>query len=239
MKANLLLGLAALLALGGCAQRGLSPAAQSQNNAQILQMSFDESRSRSQRCLAGVAKNPSAQYVYANIIYENQNSPNKIELLASNAKLADSQRKYLLEYISLLQSCRQEVTANLVDYPSIIAALNRGYGDGDIIFADLLAKKITIGEANRQKVKLQARIQEEVTAAGNAIRNGYINQYNQDMNRQVAEDNNRRAIAASYLMNMQNNQTQQNIANQNQFNNNRPINTNCTRYGNQVNCTSQ
>ena len=107
---------------------------------------------------------------------------------------------YLLEFYSQIQGCRPIITAGLSNYPSIISTFNRGFGDSDILFADLLAKRITIGEANTEKVKLIGKTIEDTTSAVAAIRIGYTTQYNQDMNRQEAEDNSKRAIAAGYLM---------------------------------------
>ena len=183
----------------GCAQQ-ITPASQEQNNAKIFNAAIIQSAQRATQCLEEISKNPSVQYVYATILFENPTSPNKIELLASTAKLADSQKKYLLEFYSQIQGCRPIITAGLSNYPSIISTFNRGFGDSDILFADLLAKRITIGEANTEKVKLIGKTIEDTTSAVAAIRIGYTTQYNQDMNRQEAEDNSKRAIAAGYLM---------------------------------------
>ena len=49
-------------------------------------------------------------------------------------------------------------------------------------------------------MKLIGKTIEDTTSAVAAIRIGYTTQYNQDMNRQEAEDNSKRAIAAGYLM---------------------------------------
>ena len=183
----------------GCAQQ-ITPAVQEQNNAQIFNAAINQAAQRATLCLEEMTQNPSVQYVYANILFEKPTSPNKIELLASTAKLADSQKKYLIEFYSLLQACRPQITAGLSDYPSIISTFNRGFGDSDILFADLLAKRITIGEANTEKVKLVGKTIEDTTNAVAAIRIGYNAQYNQDMNRQEAEDNSKRAIASGYLL---------------------------------------
>ena len=64
-----------------------------------------------------------------------------------------------------------------------------------------------------------------------AMNNQYYQQVNQENQARQAEDMQRRAIAAQYLMNMQNINAAQQM-------NNRPVTTNCNRFGNQVNCTT-
>ena len=100
------------------------------------------------------------------------------------------------------------------------------------VYAKLLSKEITIGQANREKTTRFSKLNSDTTNASQEIDNKLSSQHNQEVQATQAQDAQRRAIAAQYLINLQNINAQQQM-------NNKPVNTTCNRYGNQVNCTTQ
>lgn len=177
--------------------------------------------------------------VDSDVLFVRDDSPNKISLMSSNAKISEPQKKALLEYLSANQECRNIVKERLHSFQALSLSYENFFGEMDIVYANLISKKITIGQANQERAKLMTKGKTDYANGIAALNNQYSQQINQENQVRQAEDMQRRAIASQYLMNLQNINAQQQINYQNQLNNNRPVNTNCTRYGNQVNCTSQ
>jgi hypothetical protein len=184
----------------------------------------------------------SFQLVDSQIIVRKEDSVNKMELLSSTSKVNEKQKKAILSVYKVVQECRKNLKDGLRGYPTLLSAVNTRFGGTDITTANLVSKKITIGEANQELAKIFSVYISEYNSFAANIDTQYNNQRNQEVQSAKAEEMQRRAIASQYLMNQQAINAQQNIANQqrlqNQLNNNRIINTNCNRMGNSVNCTS-
>lgn len=176
------------------------------------------------------------------ILFDGEDSPNKLTLMSSDAKITEPQKKALLEAVTASQECRTGLKQNMASFPALLPAYENFFGEMDIVYANLLTKKITIGQANQEKAKLAAKAKTEYMNGISAMNNQYSQQVNQENQARQAEDMQRRAIAAQYLMNQQSINAAQQMNNQNQLNNqinnNKPVTTNCNRFGNQVNCTS-
>ena len=185
---------------------------------------------------------PSVNLVDKEVLFAKDSDPNKVMLMSSTAKINPAQRKALLDYIQANQKCRAIIRSELGGFPSLVTVYENYYGDTDIMYSKLVSKEITIGEANRQKVQLLAKLKTEYTAATGAMNDRYNAQINQEVQAAQADAAQRRAIAAQYLMNQQSINAAQQMNNQNQLNqqllNNKPVTTNCNKFGNQVNCTS-
>ena len=170
--------------------------------------------------------------VDSQVLFYLDSSPNKVELMSSTAKITNAQKQALLTYLAANQKCRQLSRTELAQYPSFLLAYDNYFGDTDVVYARLIAREITIGEANRQKAAILAKAKTEATAAGEKMNNQFNAAINQEIQAAQAQEAQRRAIAAQYLLNQQNINAQQQM-------NNKPINTTCSRWGNQVNCTTQ
>lgn len=179
-----------------------------------------------------------AKIVDQEILVRNDSAPNKLELLSSTAKMTPKQKKALLDLLTAAGSCRKALTDGLSGYPSILAAVNSRYGDNDITYSKLISRKITIGDANQEMAQTFIRYSKEYNAATGSLDNQFNAQINREYQAAQAEEMQRRAIAAQYLMNQQAINAAQQINNQNQINNNRPRNTSCNRYGNTIDCTT-
>jgi len=239
--------------LAGCAQRQYQPVAQLQKENEF--QAIKNSGERVNECADGLRKEvPSfgkktdpavlaaTNIVDSQILFYTDTSPNKIELMASTAKITPGQKQALLTHLAANQKCRELSRSEFKTFPSFLIVYENYYGDTDIIYSKLISREITIGEANREKSKLLAKSKTDANAAAERLNNQYNSAINQEVQAAQNDAAQRRALATQYLMNQQNINAQQQINNQNQFNNsinrNKPVNTNCTRYGNQVNCTS-
>ncbi|HQT21000.1 MAG: hypothetical protein B7Y05_08190 [Polynucleobacter sp. 24-46-87] len=234
-----------ILGISGCVQRQYVPT-QSEIRKTNDVATVESAQGRFNRCQAEIVspqqKNPkllaSAEIVTKQVYYDKEDSPNKLDLMSSSAKISDKQKNALLDVLAANQLCRAGLKTDLGTFPSLLVVYENYYGEMDIVNAQLISKKITIGDANTQKAKLQVKAKSDYVTASTNLNNQYNAAISQESQARQAEDMQRRAIASQYLMNQQAINAQQQINQQNQINNSRPVNTNCTRMGNSVNCTS-
>lgn len=192
--------------------------------------------------LRNPTENPSSAAAFkvidTEVFYRQEDSPNKIALMTSEKKINKKQAALLLEGLQSFQKCRLGIKEGLSMYPTLLSPFENYYGEMDVVYSKLISGQITIGEANRQQSQLALKSKNEFTSNSNAL----AARYNADSNREIqtiqaaeqakqAADMQRRAIAAQYLMNQQNINAVQQM-------NNKPVTTNCNKFGNQVNCTS-
>jgi hypothetical protein len=254
---NLSLLIVAMVLLAGCVQRPyipqMTPAQSARENSVNT---VNSALSRVTACSEGLRETkpafdgdkrdlslaPSVNLVDKEVLFAKDSDPNKVMLMSSTAKISTAQRKALLDYIQANQKCRAIIRNELGGYPALVTVYENYYGDTDIMYSKLISKEITIGEANRQKAQLLAKLKTEYTSATGAMNDRYNAQINQEVQAAQADAAQRRAIAAQFLMNQQNINAAQQMNNQNQLNNqimnNKPVTTNCNKFGNQVNCTS-
>jgi hypothetical protein len=245
---GLLLVMSGLLA--GCIQRPYIPQmSPAQSNMEARKSQLESALGNLKSCGERI-RNPelnkktaqSFVIVANSVFFDKDDSPNKITLMSSDAKITEPQKKALLEVVTASQECRSIIKEGLRSFPALSPSYDNFYGEMDIVYANLLSKKITIGQANQEKSKLVAKAKAEYMNGISAMNNQYGQQVNQENQARQAEDMQRRAIAAQYLMNQQSINAAQQMNNQNQLNNqinnNKPVTTNCNRFGNQVNCTS-
>jgi hypothetical protein len=221
-----------LFGLSACANYGQQRQTQAQKESDVLFSKKAEWIKASNSCFDKVNSNPDFKIITTEILVDSESSPTKMVLMTSNAKLSDKQKKVFLEYLPVVQKCRAIDNQYQSYFPEAVA-VNRGYfSDMDIIYAKLIAREITIGQANRERASRIAKVQADFVTAESNIGKRLEAQHYQEVQAVSAQDAQRRAIAAQYLMNQQNINAQQQM-------NNRPVNTTCNRFGNQVNCTSQ
>lgn len=220
------------LGLSACANNVQYTPTQAQNQVSALMAKKTEWRSAVDACYQKLEANPVSQLVSTEVLFDGVNSPNKMTLMTSNLKLSEKQKKAFLEFLALNQKCRS-IDAQFQGYfPEVVALKNSYYADVDVVYARLVSREITIGQANREKEALRAKSQADAVAIEKRNVNELEAQHYQEVQARSAQDAQRRAIAAQYLMNQQNINAQQQM-------NNRSVNTTCNRFGNQVNCTSQ
>lgn len=234
-----------LVGISGCAQHQYVPT-QSEINKNNSINTVNAAQVNLKTCQDGVrgsGQNPKTlaaiEIVDKQVIYANADSPNKLELMSSTAKINDKQKNALLESISAFQKCREGIKSDLRSFQTLAVTYENFYGEMDIVYAQLISKKITIGDANTQKSQLALKAKTAYTTATSNLDNQYNSAINQEQQARQAEEMQRRALATQYLMNQQAISAQQQINQQNQINNNRPVNTNCYKIGNSVNCTTQ
>lgn len=247
MKKLQVLLLSVVTLLTGCAQQQyVSQRSPTQINMYLTQEKIESGMAYLKACNENI-RNPKIYSNYAeaymvvdsSVIFANDNSPNKVSLMASDAKITEPQKKALLVALSGAQLCREIIKDKFGSLPSLLSSFENSYGDMDIVYANLMSKKITIGQANQERAKLIAKAKNEYANAMASMNSQYNQQINQENQARQAENMQRRAIAAQYLMNQQAINAQQQINQQNQLNNRRPVQTDCYSIGISVSCTSQ
>jgi len=195
---------------------------------------YSEYSAATKECADSIGEKDTGKIVTSEILFSNPNATNKFSLLANPNKLSGSQKEALKEYLTDLQMCRNKTAEMIARLPAITANIIISYrNDSDIVYIQLLTDKITIGEANIKKSDLFTKFSSDLARANN----DYIRALN---DRNNADADRRQRAAAILVPYLQNNKPYQVPMPQVQQPIIRPsINTNCTTYGNQINCTSQ
>jgi hypothetical protein len=147
-----------------------------ETNARNFKDTWDKGIAKANNCIEQSTKDPSSLLVSKEILFVKLDSPNKIELMSSTAKITPTQSKALLASTQVSTPCRQEILEIFTSYPQIRAVYANYYGNLDIIYADLLSKRTTIGEANKQKALLLEKVTTERATVAKSIYDGFLNQ---------------------------------------------------------------
>ena len=232
-----------LILLAGCATNS--------NRTQAGQIADQNRKILADATVAGDAcsdtlkQTEAAKIVISQILFVNQTSPNKFELMSSKAKINQAQKEALKTFLTQASTCRQPgISASSRIDAAYVGVINRYYSKMDTIYLALLDDKFTIGDANRAKDKaIQERATEFATADAQ-----YIQKLQAMDNDEYAQRQRTAAILLPYMMqqNAINSQNQQNLYNQ-QMQNIRvntpvyiqPVTTTCQAVGNQVICNSR
>jgi hypothetical protein len=181
--------------------------------------------------------------LHAEILFENENSTNRFDLMTKNEYPTKEQIEYLKELIPQIIKCRTHQVEGYASTPFQLVAL-KFYNSQDEIYLKLIKSEITIGKANEERAKNISQQKSDWSKASTDL-DARLNAWHE------SEMAGRRQAAAAmmpFLMQQQQNQQmQQQLFYQQQMqniNNNRPIitsptTTNCIRYGNQIDCTTR
>lgn len=203
-----------LVSLAGC-----QTAAQQQFSHMNTDMSSTNDAVKA--CNLTVSSKPEYSALFAHAPWEGRPS---LAQLADQTKITDRERTLFIALASDYEPCRQIRLDGLSKVDRRAGdVLSASYVESDKVRVDLIQRKIGWGEyvtkmteiANRRRSNLQE-------AEQNAV-NGLNAQHQQELAR--------RAAVAQQMSEY--NQRQQLINSMN-----RPVNTSCSRFGNQVNCTT-
>ena len=243
-----LIAITTLLLIGGCVplnqgyqrQQTYTTSAESQSTQLAGKMKFGFDNSG--QCYKDLAASPIGEPVAKSILIMSDEQPNKYDLLTSKSKLNDSQKKSLKTFLTAATKCRQ-ILADSASGTAYATPIAKRDTESDAIYAKLLTGQMTVGEANTARDQLRIKFREELAAIGKSLDAGFKSSHNAE----VAAAERRRAAEIQAAQ-------QQQIINQNQqvINNQiiksmqpqppapvpLPVNTNCTRFGNSINCTS-
>ncbi len=181
--------------------------------------------------------------VYEEVFFENDESPNKFSMLANKNKPTNEQIELIKDAMPILTKCRSAVIDGHRSTPFLTVTL-KYYNAIDAMYIKLIRGEMTIGDANEERVKAVAQRKVDWATTGNELDSRLRAMHDSEMSgrRQAA------AAMLPYLMQQQQNQQfQQQMLYQQQMQNmmsNRPVMTaptmtNCSTYGNQINCTTR
>jgi hypothetical protein len=191
--------------------------------------SFNSAQRLANDCAQRVNGSEVGQKVSTQILALTDNSVARVGLMSSKSVASEEQIRLLLTYLSLNEECRKALKnfQSLTSLHNAVAAL---HGDFDVSYAKLIAKESTIGDVNRDRIAALDRFNRTLAE----ITSGVQQQMNQAAAEQEAA---RRAFATQYLLNQMRRPAYQVPVPQNTYK--PPVQTNCTRIGDTLNCTSR
>ncbi len=194
-------------------------------------------------CLDEIKEKTEIKRMNEELLFESENSENKFLLITKNEKPNAEQIELLKNAVPSATKCRQIIVGGLNGTPFQVVML-KYYNALDVVYLKLMKGEITIGGANEEKSKILAEHKTNWAQATAELDGRLRAMHNSEMEgkRQAAA-----AMMPYLLQQQQNNQMQQQLFYQQQMqniNNNRPIltsptTTNCSTFGNQINCTTR
>ena len=154
MKNIFKLSLIGIVLLSGCATNVApsNPVQVAKAPSPMTAMAPDHSGAVAKRlndCIIRGNQSADALLVDAQIIAVTRNNPHAKALFSSSDKLTDQQAKALTNYLSDANSCRPIALEGLS--PEKIVVYEDFFKKIDSVYADLIARKITIGVANQER----------------------------------------------------------------------------------------
>lgn len=181
--------------------------------------------------------------IYEEVFFENDMSANKFTMLANKNKPTNEQIELVKDAMPILTKCRSGVIDGHRGTPFLTVTL-KYYNAFDAMFIKLIREEMTIGDANEERVKANAQREIEWATTGNDLDSRLRAMHESEMSgrRQAAA-----AMLPYLLQQQQNQQFQQQMLYQQQIQNimnkrpilNAPTTTNCSTFGNQINCTTR
>jgi len=226
-----------MLALAGCQNM---TAAQQQTNT--MNEKIAAGQQEHQACFKRVtSQNANAHAIVTDhVTFLDSRAANKVTLMSSNKKINDTQSVALRKMIESANECRWVLLSALQGSP-LFQPFFDYLNSIDALYGQLLNKELTIGQFNTQKIQLQSQRMSNIESAMSRYHSAMADAHNQE----VEQRQRAAAIMLPYLaqqqaLQQQNMYNQQMLMLQQQQNMmlNQPVNTNCTQFGNQINCRS-
>jgi len=170
----------------------------------------------SNECMVRINSSVAGWVVLNEVLFVDDASKNKFELMTAKNKLNPAQAQALKEYISAAVECRAVRLQALSGSP-LYGALSQYFDTLDSIYLQLLQGEMTIGEANIAKDKALKKTRISLQNAGSEMKKAVDSQSQQELEQ--------RQQSAQRLMNY--------------LQSHRTVNTNCTAIGNSIDCVSR
>ena len=171
-----------------CAQQSML----AKEQLKLYESQVDTAFKQTQDCIQNTSL-PHNSEIIENVLYINDENPNKINLLSSNEKITNDQKRQLTEYLSAANKCRRPTLNNLAAYPKVINEIKTFNNERDIIYANLLAKKITVGQANQSLMVVGDGFEKKLTMAMESTTTAF-NQQIKNQELQLSKDENDRLL---------------------------------------------
>ncbi len=191
---------------------------------------IEDAETKARVCSDQLNATPAGQIVLSQVLYNNQSSPHRLELMTNPNRPTPEQIAAFREYVSSGMQCRQ-IWLNGISGTGFYTPQANYYDFIDGVYLKLLKGEITIGEANTAKDSAVKQMALRIQAV-----NAEINRNADEQRRQNAQ------ILLPYLMQQRAVQpvyTPQPYIMQPIYVPPAQINTNCQTYGNTTHCTSR
>jgi hypothetical protein len=221
-----------------------------QNQSDQLNKKMSSAFESVQKCNKELTESNAGRQITKSMLVLSDDQLNKYDLFSSKMKLNEQQRKLIASFLADQSKCRKP----LIDAAAGTAyaiPISKRYADLDSLYVKFLSGQLTVGEANLGREQLFVKSRQEMAAAAKSIDDSLRSAHNAE----IAQDKEERNRLAEAHRASQQNYQQQQIINQNQqlINNQilqsnfpkvnptsqtSPIQTDCTRMGNFISCTS-
>jgi len=191
--------------------------------------SFISAQKSASECSNKIESSGAGLTVTREILALRDDSASRVVLMSSGNFLTDAQVQALLAYLAINEECRK-IARGFYGPQALHSAVSAAFGDYDIIYSKLVSKELSIGKANQERLLVKQRTEATI----NAVFSGVQQQINQAAADQEAA---RRALATQYLLNQMQRPAYQVPVPQNTYK--PPVQTNCTRIGDTLNCISR
>lgn len=201
-----------------------------QRQTLLIQEGFRNAGRNMEDCMKDIELNVKYQILFKYIPKGNNDAT--LEQLTSTKVPSDEEAKLIIDCHKEILTCRKNYIENLSNItPGLVPLYINTYNSVDFILADLVQKKITWGEANKRystiKIEFATKFKEKIDELKQELQ---ANHQMELEKRQAALDSLARWNYQQQIL-MQNQQTINSL--------NRPIQTDCTKFGNSINCTSR
>ena len=181
-------------------------------------------------CMSKIAANPAYKSFAQHMPLGGTVYPTLTQLADDNLPTAEDV-KVIIALHNDMAPCRERLIEDAMNVnPGFIPTMLQFYNGSDLIMVSLMQRKITWGEANKKRSALINDFMAKMQVVGSQI------------DRELAASNQAELAqrqAALNALSQWANQQQVLMQNQQMINSlNRPVITNCTRYGNSINCSS-
>ncbi len=189
---------------------------------------YDSSLDASARCMAELRGTPAAAVISSKATLNGLEQPT-VEMLADSSYASESEKAAISTYSRARAMCRdlgEGYRASVIP-PVFKLRQDSVFSGTTALLARLYGGQITWGQFNNERGRAVREAQQDLMQTASRM--------------QAADQEQRQRAAAAFsnsLAQQQQIQLQQQMLNQQMYQQNRPVQTNCNRFGNQVSCTT-
>lgn len=195
-----------------------------------IQEGSQTAQQKAKACFSKISANPAYQSFAQHMPLNGSVYPTLAQLADDNLP-NDEDVKVIIALHNDMAPCRERLIEDTMKItPGFIPTMLQFYNGSDLIMVDLMQRKSTWGEANKRRSALINDFMAKMQVVGSQINSELAASNQAELAQRQAALNSLSQWANQQQVLMQNQQMINSL--------NRPVITNCTRYGNSINCSS-
>jgi hypothetical protein len=217
-----------IIALLGCTTAA-------QDKAAYMRQNLPSAIQKGSVCFRGINDNPKYQHIVERMAVKNLRNPS-LSQLTDEGFVEDEEIILIVSMHNEMADCREQaVKAHMDVNPGIIPILTQSWQAADVVWADLITRTITFGEANKKRSAIVSDFSLKINAQMDHLYRDLAAAHYAEVQQTQAAFSALAQWSQQQQMLMQNQQFI-NAVNRNAIS--RPVITNCYSVGNSVQCTS-